>query len=143
MFIHVYIILYHQRINGPFLPEYILVSLCMSVCPHLPDCLSEKPVLNLYLFNMQYFDGCFLKDILPKHTLEASIFCFLISVFGFDTTSYMVVEGADSVVGLTLFRDGSIDLPAAVNITTISGTASGGKLKLQYNTIWKDMMWAP
>ena len=72
---------------------------------------------------------------MSKHTLEALFFCFLVLAFGFDTTSYMVVEGVDSVVGLTLFRDGRIDLPAAVNITTISGTASGGKLKQQYNIL--------
>ena len=50
-------------------------------------------------------------------------------VFGFETTSYTVVEGTDSAVRLTLFRDGAIDIPAVVDISTVTGTATGGEMK--------------
>ena len=45
----------------------------------------------------------------------------------FEETEVTVVEGTDDFVRLTLFREGNADLPLAINFTTISGTAQGGK----------------
>lgn len=52
---------------------------------------------------------------------------FSLTDVGFQPLSYTVTEGVDSFVRLTLFRTGSTDIPALVNITTLFDTATGEK----------------
>ena len=78
----------------------------------------DNDVCELY-FNTDRYHSVWCTNHTP--------FFSLCPVIGFRASTYSVVEGTNSFVTLILFREGGIDLPTAVNITTIDGTASTGK----------------
>lgn len=77
--------------------------------------------------------------ILTPTDIITHLFFSLCPVIGFRASTYSVVEGTNSFVTLILFREGGTDLPTAVNITTVDGTASTGKHNcyIQMKKRWK------